>query len=62
MKAFAQFNSLCYSVHSVRYWLTGANVGLEYMNPTIDITVLAVASIVLLSIAGWAFNKATIEE
>jgi hypothetical protein len=32
------------------------------MNPTIDITVLAVAAIILLSIAGWAFNKATIEE
>jgi len=62
MKVFAQFNPLSYSVHSVRYWLTGANVGLEYMNPTIDITVLAVAAIVLITVAGWAFNNATVED
>ena len=62
MKAFAQFNPLSYSVHSVRYWLTGANVGLEYMNPTIDITVLTVAAIVLITVAGWAFNNATVED
>jgi ABC-2 type transport system permease protein len=62
MKVFAQFNPLSYSVHSVRYWLTGANVGLEYMNPTIDITVLTVAAIVLITVAGWAFNNATVED
>jgi ABC-2 type transport system permease protein len=62
MKVFAQFNPLSYSVHSVRYWLTGANVGLEYMTPTIDIAILAVAAITLLVVAGWAFNKATVED
>jgi ABC-2 type transport system permease protein len=62
MKVFAQFNPLSYSVHSVRYWLTGANVGLEYMNPTMDITVLTVAAIVLITVAGWAFNNATVED
>jgi len=62
MKVFAQFNPLSYSVHSVRYWLTGANVGLEYMTPTIDIAILAAAAITLLVIAGWAFNKATVED
>jgi ABC-2 type transport system permease protein len=62
MKVFAQFNPLSYSVHSVRYWLTGANVGLEYMNPTIDIAILAAAAITLLVVAGWAFNKATVED
>jgi len=62
MKVFAQFNPLSYSVHSVRYWLTGANVGLEYMTPTIDIAILAAAAIILLVVAGWAFNKATVED
>jgi len=62
MKVFAQFNPLSYSVHSVRYWLTGANVGLEYMTPTIDIAILAAAAITLLVVAGWAFNKATVED
>jgi ABC-2 type transport system permease protein len=62
MKVFAQFNPLSYSVHSVRYWLTGANVGLEYMDPTIDIAILAAAAITLLVVAGWAFNKATVED
>jgi len=62
MKVFAQFNPLSYSVHSVRYWLTGANVGLEYMNPTIDIAILAAAAITLIVVAGWAFNKATVED
>jgi ABC-2 type transport system permease protein len=62
MKVFAQFNPLSYSVHSVRYWLTGANVGLEYMNPTIDITVLTLAAIVLITVAGWTFNNATVED
>ena len=61
-EAFAQFNPLSYSAHSVRYWLTGANVGLEYMNPTMDITVLTVAAIVLITVAGWAFNNATVED
>lgn len=61
-EAFAQFNPLNYPVHSVRYWLTRANVGLEYMNPTIDITVLTVVAIVLITVAGWAFNNATVED
>jgi ABC-2 type transport system permease protein len=62
MKTITQFNPLSYTVHAVRYWLTGANVGLEYMNPTTDITILTGAAIILLAIACWAFNKATIEE
>jgi len=62
MKIFAQYNPLSYAVHSVRYWLTGADVGLDYMNPLTDITILTGAAIILLAIAGWAFNKATIEE
>jgi hypothetical protein len=32
------------------------------MNPTIDIAILAVAAITLLVVAGWAFNKATVED
>jgi ABC-2 type transport system permease protein len=62
MKIFAQYNPLSYAVHSVRYWLTRADVGLDYMNPLTDITILTGAAIILLAIAGWAFNKATIEE
>jgi ABC-2 type transport system permease protein len=62
MKTITQFNPLSYTVHAVRYWLTGASVGLEYMNPTTDITILTGAAIILLAIACWAFNKATIEE
>jgi ABC-2 type transport system permease protein len=62
MKIFAQYNPLSYAVHSVRYWLTGADVGLDYMNPLTDTTILTGAAIILLAIAGWAFNKATIEE
>jgi ABC-2 type transport system permease protein len=62
MKTITQFNPLSYTVHAVRYWLTGASVGLDYMNPTTDITIITGAAIILLAIACWAFNKATIEE
>jgi ABC-2 type transport system permease protein len=62
MKTITMLNPLSYTVHAVRYWLTGASVGLDYMNPTTDITILTGAAIILLAIACWAFNKATIEE
>lgn len=62
MKIVAQFNPLTYAVHSVRYWLTGANVGLEYMNPLTDLSVLAFSALILLALAGWSFNKASAED
>jgi ABC-2 type transport system permease protein len=62
MKIIAQFNPLSYAVHSVRYWLTGANVGLDYMNLSIDLSVLASSALVLLALAGWSFNKASVED
>jgi len=62
MKITAQINPLSYAVHSVRYWLSGANVGLEFMNPLTDLVVLVISAVILLTLAGWSFNKATIEE
>ncbi|WP_434731359.1 ABC transporter permease [Thermogladius sp. KZ2Tp1] len=62
MKVFAQFNPLSYTVHSVRYWLTGADVGLYPMSPVNDLIVLAVVGSAMLWLAGVIFEKTSIEE
>ncbi|WP_440059379.1 ABC transporter permease [Thermogladius sp. 4427co] len=62
MKLAAQLDPLSYSVHSVRYWLTGADVGLYPMSPANDLLILSILSITLLLLAGLIFEKTTVEE
>ncbi|MEL9908637.1 MAG: ABC transporter permease [Desulfurococcus sp.] len=62
MQYVAMFNPLTYAVHASRYWLTGADVGFDYMNPLVDIVVLSIISIVLLVVAMRIFERATIED
>ncbi len=51
MKAFSMVNPLTYCVHASRYWLTGADVGFDYMNPLIDLTILSAFTAAMLAIA-----------
>lgn len=62
MQTIAMVNPLTYAVHATRYWLTGADVGFEYMTPILDLLVLAVASMVLAGIAIRLFEKSTLED
>ncbi|MEM2025286.1 MAG: ABC transporter permease [Desulfurococcaceae archaeon] len=45
MQLLSTVNPLTYAVHGTRYWLTKANVGLDYLNPIIDATVLLVTAL-----------------
>jgi ABC-2 type transport system permease protein len=51
MKAFSMVNSLTYCVHASRYWLTGSNVGFNYMNPLTDLAILSAFTATMLAIA-----------
>jgi len=62
MQAIALYNPLSYAVHAVRYWLTGADVGLSPMTPLNDLLVLTAGAAILLLAAGFAFEKTSIEE
>lgn len=62
MKIIAKINPLTYSVHSVRYWLTSANTGFEYMNPTTDLIVLFGFTITMSLLAIKVFEKTTLED
>ncbi|MGB9827594.1 MAG: ABC transporter permease [Thermosphaera sp.] len=62
MQSASKLNPLTYSVHGVRYWLAGANVGFEYMNWHLDLAIITVFAIVLLAVAAEMFEKATIED
>jgi ABC-2 type transport system permease protein len=62
MQVIALYNPLSYAVHAVRYWLTGADVGLSPMTPLNDFLVLTAGATILLLTAGFAFEKTSIEE
>uniref|UniRef100_A0A7J3XYM7 ABC transporter n=1 Tax=Thermogladius calderae TaxID=1200300 RepID=A0A7J3XYM7_9CREN len=62
MQVIALYNPLSYAVHAVRYWLTGADVGLSPMTPVNDLLVLIAGAAILLLMAGFAFEKTSIEE
>ncbi|MEM1541874.1 MAG: ABC transporter permease [Ignisphaera sp.] len=62
MKHVAIFNPLSYTVHGVRYWLTGADVGIPPMNPLLDLAVLTFTSIVFAYSASKIFEKTTLED
>jgi ABC-2 type transport system permease protein len=62
MQVIALYNPLSYAVHAVRYWLTGADVGLSSMTPVNDLLVLIAGAAILLLMAGFAFEKTSIEE
>lgn len=62
MKLFSTINPLTYAVHGTRYWLTKANVGLDYLNPMIDATVLLVTAVVSMWVAKITFERTTIED
>jgi len=62
MQTIAMFNPLTYAVHASRYWLTGANVGFDYMDPIVDLVLLSAMSIVLLLVAMRLFERATLED
>lgn len=61
MKSVALINPLSYAVHSVRYWLTNADIGLPPMNPTADLVILTSTAIALTYFASKIFEKATVE-
>ena len=50
MRAVSRLNPLTYCLHGVRYWLAGADVGLDHMNWYIDL------------LAAGLFEKTTIED
>ncbi|MEM0002319.1 MAG: ABC transporter permease [Desulfurococcaceae archaeon] len=62
MKIMAKVNPLTYSVHAVRYWLTGSNTGFEYMNPTTDLLILSNFTVVMIALAVKVFEKTTLED
>lgn len=62
MKIIAKVNPLTYSVHAVRYWLTGSNTGFEYMNPTTDLLILSSFTVVMVTLAVKVFEKTTLED
>jgi ABC-2 type transport system permease protein len=62
MQAVSKLNPLTYSVHGVRYWLAGADVGFDYMNWYIDLLTAVVFSIALTALAAELFEKTTIED
>ncbi|MEM2628095.1 MAG: ABC transporter permease [Ignisphaera sp.] len=62
MRNAALFNPLSYTVHAVRYWLTGANVGISPMDPLLDLAVLISTSIILAYAASKQFEKTTVED
>lgn len=62
MQVASKLNPLTYSVHGVRYWLAGANVGFEYMNWLLDLAVVIVFALALIAVATQMFERATIED
>lgn len=62
MQVFAMINPLTYGVHASRYWLAGASVGFDYMDPVTDLLILTVTASVLVLLAAKAFEKTTIED
>ena len=62
MKVFSMINPLTYCVHAARYWLTGSNVGFDYMNPLTDLAILSTFTATMLAIAIRMFERATIED
>jgi len=57
MKGIAYVNPLTYGVDLARWLLTGVS----QMDPVFDLTLLLVLTAVMIAIASYAFNKATIE-
>jgi ABC-type polysaccharide/polyol phosphate export permease len=47
MQSVSKLNPLTCSVHRVRYWLKGADVGFDYMNWYIDLLTAGMFSIAL---------------
>ncbi|MEM2350898.1 MAG: ABC transporter permease [Thermoproteota archaeon] len=62
MKVVAKVNPLTYSVHAVRYWLTGSNTGFEYMNLATDLLVLGIFTTIAVTLAIKVFEKTTLED
>lgn len=62
MQIVSKINPLTYSVHGVRYWLTGADVGFEYMHWSMDLLVIFGFAAILLAVASEMFEKTTIED
>ncbi|MEM3988307.1 MAG: ABC transporter permease [Sulfolobales archaeon] len=62
MKIVAKVNPLTYSVHAVRYWLTGSNTGFEYMNLATDLLVLGIFTTIAVTLAVKVFEKTTLED
>ncbi|MEM4054008.1 MAG: ABC transporter permease, partial [Desulfurococcaceae archaeon] len=62
MNMIAKVNPLTYSVHAVRYWLTGSNTGFEYMNSTTDLLILSSFTVVMIALAVKVFEKTTLED
>lgn len=62
MRIVAIFNPLSYAVHAVRYWLTGASIGIPPMNPLLDLAILISTAIISTYSASKMFEKATIED
>ncbi|MEM0005974.1 MAG: ABC transporter permease [Ignisphaera sp.] len=62
MRSIAIYNPLSYAVHAVRYWLTGASVGIPPMNPLLDLAILISTAIISAYSASKMFEKATIED
>lgn len=61
MKDITLINPLSYAVHSVRYWLTNADIGPLPMNPMADLVILASMAVALTYCVLMTFEKTTIE-
>lgn len=62
MKVAALVNPLSYTVHATRYWLTGADVGTQPMNPITDLVILVTVASALAYTAARVFKKTTVED
>ena len=62
MKAIAVINPLTYCVYGTRYWLTGVETGLSFMNPITSLAILAIFMIIFTVIAMVSFDKTTVED
>jgi len=62
MKVIPIINSLIYCIYGTRYWLTGVETGLSFMNPITSLAILAVFMIIFTAIAMVSFDKTTVED
>jgi len=62
MKTIALFNPLTYAVHGSRYWLTGTDTGLSFMNPLLDLAILSIFTTIFTTIAMILFDRASLED